>query len=127
MMCTKLNGLLLVLAYGLRSYLLRLAIRHRWTEAVYFCCSFYCGGWCVADDESIGLKWSSLSITAMAAARIVRKNVLRCWNGSAPVAVFVIALGRIGETASRDNASSRLLLKVAGWKLVLCVDFMVLF
>jgi hypothetical protein len=78
-------------------------------------------------DESIGLK-SSFSITAMAVARIVRKNDLRCWNASDSVAAFVlIALGRSGETVSRDSASSRLLPKVVGWMISFCVcdDFMV--
>jgi hypothetical protein len=62
----------------------------------------------------------------MAEARILRNR--RFWTASSSGEVFVIVLGRTGESTLLASPSNRLLLKVVEWMLVLCVcdgDFMV--
>jgi hypothetical protein len=63
----------------------------------------------------------------MAEARILR-NRRFCPTASSSGEVFVIVLGRTGESPLLASPSNKLLLKVVGWMLVLCVcdgDFMV--
>jgi hypothetical protein len=82
--------------------------------------------------DTVGLKsWvlkSSKSRSEMADSRIIR-NLRRRWSASDSGEVFVIVLGRTGDSALLDSDCSRLLLKVIGWMLlVFCVcdgDFMV--
>jgi hypothetical protein len=74
------------------------------------------------------IKSSSSSIRAIDKSRIISK-LLRCWTAWDSGEVFVIVLGRNGDSALLlNNACSMLLLKVVGWVLVFCAcggDFMV--